>query len=104
MTDNRYYFDLLDDGLYRLDADISKQGNPQQLIQVLRFQFLLCALFHRTVIVPEQWLISSATFREVAFEVIRHWTPFVDRRTGYGEQSQRRVEPPSPLPPASSDT
>lgn len=94
MTDNRYYFDLLDDGLYRLDADISKQGNPQQLIQVLRFQFLLCALFHRTVIVPEQWLISSATFREVAFEVIRHWTPFVDRRTGYGEQSQRRVEPP----------
>lgn len=71
---NPYYIDLFDDGLYPLEAtanshDLEKNAH----INLLRLHVLLAILFERTIVVPEQWATSSASFLYVAHEVLENY-------------------------------
>jgi hypothetical protein len=80
------YLDLFDDGI--------PTGNPlagralsafdDRLLSNARFQVFLCALFGRTVVVPETWLVSSPTLLQVVGEVEAHV-----KKVGY----DRRMRP-----------
>ena len=66
----KHYIDLFDDALYQVSAIGSEDVPTEQLKNTIRLQVLISLLFRNQIIVPEQWALSSATFLQVANEVI----------------------------------
>jgi hypothetical protein len=66
----KHYIDLFDDALYNADCIDVFDADREKLKNTIRLQVLITLLFRNQIIVPEQWALSSATFLQVANEVI----------------------------------
>lgn len=94
MNYNGVYLDLFDDGIPKknlLVESVEPGSLEARLANTARFQILLCLLFGRSVIVPEAWLISSATFLRIAQEIEEYYSLELEERDAIG-----RVYKPTP--------
>lgn len=74
------YLDLFDDGLYDIVAVEGSRLEDTAHFNLLRLQALCAILFRRTMVVPEQWAVSSATFLKLAAEVLKNYERTQHRR------------------------
>ena len=68
--DRYHYIDLFDDALYdvfQFDHDL---GVFKDHFNAIRYQLFLAILFNKTIVVPEQWAVSSAMFMQIVGEML----------------------------------
>ncbi len=87
------YIDLFDDELYQHNTIANAPANSE-LLNTIRLQVMLAILFNRKLVVPEQWALSSASFLEIADEVIEGYSREITLREKRGKISKRVITPP----------
>jgi len=72
------YFDLFDDELWEVSKGRREKEGP--LLDTIRFKIVLALVSGKTLVVPEQWAISSPSFISIAAELLEPF--FEDRKAG----------------------
>lgn len=89
------YFDLFDDELYPLRlyeaGDLQAVERVDYLENIIRLQMLLAILGGKSIVIPEQWGVSSATFLKLASEVASGYMVFANR---HEDNNKVRLKPP----------
>jgi hypothetical protein len=88
------YIDLFDDGIPLRNPLHGVEGFEGSLLDVVRFQVLLCVLLKRSIVVPETWAVSSPLFLTVAREVLNAWRMQWWKTDGQGKSSLQLARAP----------
>lgn len=91
---SRVYLDLFDDGLYEGMCLRQASDLNTSILNTLRFQILLALLFKRTIVVPECWLASSATFHVILGEIAPAYTGVVKSWSAASGTLVKKIKPP----------
>ncbi|WP_421901378.1 hypothetical protein [Maridesulfovibrio sp.] len=89
------YIDLFDDELYFPEEYGVKGGVNEKLLHLentIRLQIVMALLSGKQIVIPEQWMSSSATCLKIVSEVTRGYLKY--RQNPENESSENQVSPP----------
>lgn len=88
---NEIYLDLFDDEFYDLDTLLAGKGHERRLANI-KLHLLLWMVLGKTVVVPEQWALSSRLCQQVINEIADSFLRYLKNSDYHGMRYPIRIQ------------